>query len=96
VDSSDFELMAPVTLSIACFRFHPKGFPESGLDDLNLALAKNLETEGHFFLTGTKIHGKVALRACCINHRADNAIVVELLRHVTQLAQAAFIHSNWV
>lgn len=94
--SSEFELMAPVALSIVCFRFHPKGFPESGLDDLNLALAKSLETDGHFFLTSTKIHGKIALRACCINHRANNAIVEELLQHVTQLAQAAFIHSNWV
>lgn len=85
--SPDFELLAPVTLSIACFRFHPAGVPEQVLDELNLALANAIESDGRFFLTNTRVHGKVALRACCINHRADKTVVEELLRHLGNLAQ---------
>lgn len=93
-ESSDFELLAPVTLSIACFRFHPEGMPESLLDELNLALAKAIESDGHFFLTSTKIHGRVALRACCINHRADNVVVEELLNHIGKLARNLKVYST--
>lgn len=85
--SEDFELLAPVTLSIACFRFHPKDLPADRLDEVNLELAKLSEADGRFFLTSTRIHGKIALRACCINHRADKFVVEDLLQHLHSLAQ---------
>jgi aromatic-L-amino-acid/L-tryptophan decarboxylase len=93
-EAADFELLAPVTLSIACFRYRPAGIAEEHLlDEINLALAKAIEADGHFFLTSTKIHGKVALRVCCINHRADNSVVKELIDHVGKLARSLPIYS---
>jgi aromatic-L-amino-acid/L-tryptophan decarboxylase len=91
--TTDFELLAPVTLSIASFRYRPAGVSEHVLDEINLLLAQTIESDGHFFLTSTRIHGKVALRACCINHRADEETVEELLHHVGKLARSLSIDS---
>src|SRR5262249_52559602 len=80
--SEDFELLAPVALSIACFRFmplrHELRSDEAYLTELNQAILAVLEKEGRFFVTGTKIFGKTALRACCVNHRAGRHDVDDL------------------
>ena len=63
------ELMAPVPLSIVCFRYNPGNLGEEALDLLNDGIVDRVETDGRVFLTGTKIKGKSALRVCFINHR---------------------------
>ena len=67
--SNDFEMLAPVPLSIACFRFAPAELSEDEVDELNRKLAHAIEQDGRIFLTATKIKGKTALRTCFINPR---------------------------
>ncbi len=67
--SGDFEMLAPVPLSITCFRYAPAGLDEKQLDELNQKLAHAIEQDGRIFLTATKIKGKTALRTCFINPR---------------------------
>jgi aromatic-L-amino-acid decarboxylase len=59
----DFEILAPVTLSLVCFRFKPTGAEESEkLNQLNESLMKELNASGKLFLTHTKLNGQFTLR----------------------------------
>ncbi len=81
--SDDFELLAPVELSICCFRYLPKRLREklaqSGaeeqaqvereLDALNLRTMLTVQRGGEAYVSNATIHGKFALRACITNFR---------------------------
>lgn len=73
VRSDDFELLAPVPLSVVCFRYRTGDVQyhrdEEYLSSLNKELLDAVERDGRVFVTGTTIRGKTALRACCVNHR---------------------------
>lgn len=63
ITSENFELMAPRTLNLVCFRFHPAGMnDEEQLNSLNLKLNKKLNESGKIFLTHTKLNGRYVLR----------------------------------
>ncbi|MCE7869441.1 amino acid decarboxylase [bacterium CPR1] len=55
-----FELLAPVPLSLVCFRACPPGVVD--LDTLNEELMRTLNTSGEAFLSHTRLDGKLALR----------------------------------
>ena len=58
-----FELLAPVPLSLVCFRYHPAGVDDPGhLNDLNAALLEQLNQSGKMYLSHTKLAGQYALR----------------------------------
>jgi len=56
-----FELMAPVPLSLVCFRFND-GRAEAELNDLNRKLQEQVNQTGKLFLTHTSLRGKYVLR----------------------------------
>ena len=56
-----FELMAPVHLSLVCFRLND-GRPEKDLDELNQVFLNKLNQTGRIFLTHTTLKGKFVLR----------------------------------
>src|SRR5262249_13478865 len=60
----DFELMAPVQLSLVCFRTAPRSLKddESGLDTLNETLLDRVNASGEIFLSHTRLNGRYALR----------------------------------
>jgi aromatic-L-amino-acid/L-tryptophan decarboxylase len=59
----EFELMAPVTFNLVCFRYKPLGIDdESELNRINEAFLKKINDTGKIFLTHTKIKDKYALR----------------------------------
>ena len=59
----EFELMAPVTLNLICFRYKPKGIEdENQLNKINELLLKNINKTGQIYLTHTKLNGKYTLR----------------------------------
>lgn len=82
--AEDFELLAPPSLSIVCFRWHPAGVTdEARLAALNRTLLERLQLGGEAFITSTELHGRFALRACIINNRSDGAdadFLLEALR----------------
>lgn len=56
-----FELMAPVSLSLVCFRLND-GSDEKSLAELNRRLLESLNQTGKVFLTHTSLRGKYVLR----------------------------------
>ena len=66
--SDDFEMLAPVELSIFCFRARPPGFT-GDLDALNERMLLALQHGGSSYLSNARIHGKFALRGCVLNYR---------------------------
>jgi aromatic-L-amino-acid decarboxylase len=59
---SDFEILAPVVISVVCFRFKPAGFSEEQLNRLNEKLNHQLNDSGKLYLTHTLLKGKYTLR----------------------------------
>ncbi|MFQ6069782.1 MAG: pyridoxal phosphate-dependent decarboxylase family protein [Candidatus Aminicenantales bacterium] len=56
-----FELMAPVSVSLVCFRLN-NGRPEDELEGLNRELLERINSTGKVFLTHTTLRSKYALR----------------------------------
>jgi aromatic-L-amino-acid/L-tryptophan decarboxylase len=87
--SLDFVRLAPVTLSVVCFQYRTPNASvhrnQKYLDMLNDRLIGALERDGRVFLSGTKIHGKKALRACSVNHRLRRKDVDLLLQVVREI-----------
>jgi glutamate/tyrosine decarboxylase-like PLP-dependent enzyme len=75
-ERADFELMAPVGLSITCFRYVPSDLPEGdGRDDyldlLNKRLMTQTQQEGRVFFSNAVLHGRFCLRTCIVNFRTE-------------------------
>lgn len=59
----DFELLAPVPLSLVCFRYKPASFTgQENLNQINEELLRELNQTGKIFLTHTKLNGQYTLR----------------------------------
>jgi aromatic-L-amino-acid/L-tryptophan decarboxylase len=61
-DDNRFEVMAPVNLSLVCFRYNPGGMDEDQLTRLNKALLEEVNRDGRVFLTHTSLKGRYAIR----------------------------------
>jgi aromatic-L-amino-acid decarboxylase len=63
VNSADFELMAPRSLALINFRYHPRGVDDPGaLDKLNSRLLEALNDSGRVYLTQNLVNGAYAIR----------------------------------
>ena len=59
----DFEILAPRTLNLVCFRYHPRGVDDrEELNALNERLLQAVNATGKAFLTHTKLRGAYTLR----------------------------------
>jgi glutamate/tyrosine decarboxylase-like PLP-dependent enzyme len=83
--SADFELLAPVNLSIFCFRFRPQGYT-GDLDALNERILIELQRAGSSYLSNARINGKFALRGCILNYRTTPRDMEALLDDVRNAA----------
>jgi len=61
-NESDFEILAPVVISVVCFRFKPKGTSEEDLNKINEKLNHLLNDSGKIYLSHTVLNGKYTLR----------------------------------
>ena len=93
-ESTDFVRLAPVPLSVVCFQYRTSDVSRHDehtyLDRLNTQLLQALERDGRVFLSGTKIRGQTALRACTVNHRLRPADVDFLLEVIRDVATTMF------
>jgi glutamate/tyrosine decarboxylase-like PLP-dependent enzyme len=66
----DLERLAPVELSIVCFRFVPPGADgdPAATDALNKGIMEMVQAEGRAFLTNTTVGERFALRACVLHY----------------------------
>ncbi len=60
-DDARFETMAPVSLSLVCFRLND-GRPEPKLQELNAELLRRVNATGKVYVTHTALKGKYVLR----------------------------------
>ena len=61
--AADFELLAPLSLALFNFRYHPTGQDDPGtLDRLNEALLHKLNDSGDLYLTQNIVNGAYAIR----------------------------------
>jgi aromatic-L-amino-acid decarboxylase len=80
----ELELVAPVSLSICCFRYVPTDLPaaegrEEYLNRLNERLLTELQMDGRVFCSNAIRHGTFALRSCIVNFRTEATHVDQLL-----------------
>lgn len=61
-DNPAFELLAPRTLNLVCFRFVNPKYSDDELNDINASLLKEINATGKMYISHTKLNGKFALR----------------------------------
>jgi aromatic-L-amino-acid/L-tryptophan decarboxylase len=98
--SGDFEMLAPVELSIFCFRYVPRVVKrelESAsparaeeinqwLDRFNERVMIELQRGGSAYLSNARVRGRFSLRGCAINYRTTERDMEILLEEVRRLA----------
>jgi glutamate/tyrosine decarboxylase-like PLP-dependent enzyme len=89
----ELEPTAPVTLSIACFRYVPPdldpttpGMP-AYLDELNERLMTRIQADGRAFCSNAVLDGRYCLRACIVNFRTEAPDVDRLLDVTVELGR---------
>ncbi|HEY0321374.1 MAG TPA: aminotransferase class I/II-fold pyridoxal phosphate-dependent enzyme [Pyrinomonadaceae bacterium] len=89
-ESPDWELLAPVPLSLVCFRYHPRrskedeSISEAELDALNESIMNSVNATGRAYLSHTKLHDKLTLRLSIGNIRTSE----EHIRRFWELIKA--------
>jgi aromatic-L-amino-acid/L-tryptophan decarboxylase len=76
IERDEFEPMAPVTLSICCFRYVPPDLQEGRgreeyLDALNERLLAEVQMSGRVYPSNAVVDGRFVLRACVTNFRTE-------------------------
>jgi aromatic-L-amino-acid/L-tryptophan decarboxylase len=92
-ERDEFEPMAPVTLSICCFRYVPPGLAEGRdreeyLDALNERLMTELQMSGRVYPSNAVLQGRFVLRSCIVNFRTEAEDVDALLDVASELGTA--------
>jgi aromatic-L-amino-acid/L-tryptophan decarboxylase len=82
-EAEDFELLAPVELSICCFRYVPRqGMSDTELNELNERVMGLVQKGGRAYVSNATVNGRFALRACITNFRTTKADIEETLAAV--------------
>ena len=93
-DSTDLELLAPVGLSVFCFRFRPDDYT-GDLDALNERILIILQRAGSSYLSNTRVRGKFGLRGCVLNYRTTTQDMERLLDDVRDAAAIALATESY-
>jgi glutamate/tyrosine decarboxylase-like PLP-dependent enzyme len=79
-EAPDFELLAPVSLSVVNFRFVPVGdLSDEELDALNKNISDRMTRTGEVHTEATKVRGRVSLRACVLHYENSDEDMTHLL-----------------
>ena len=88
--ADDFELLAPVELSICCFRYVPPGTSQTSdadLDRLNERIMGRVQTGGRAYVSNATVGGNFALRACITNFRTTKSDIEETIEAIRDAAR---------
>jgi aromatic-L-amino-acid decarboxylase len=87
VDADErFELVAPVQLNVACFRYRAPGMSEAELDAFNDELVIRLQESGEAVTSSTTVGARRAIRACIVNQRTRDEDMHLLFASLQRLA----------
>jgi glutamate/tyrosine decarboxylase-like PLP-dependent enzyme len=103
VASEDFELLAPVELSICCFRYVPpevrrqiagadaalRARLEAEVDELNGRILLAVQRGGRAYVSNASLRGRFALRACIVNFRTTRPDIDATLDTIRAAAREA-------
>jgi glutamate/tyrosine decarboxylase-like PLP-dependent enzyme len=95
-EEPEFELMAPVGLSITCFRYVPPDLASSdpGYDDpardeyldlLNNRVMTAIQLDGRVYCSNAVLDGRFCLRSCIVNYRTEAEDMDALLEVASEL-----------
>ena len=85
----DFEIVAPRSLALINFRYHPAGIDEpEALDRLNAALLQRINDDGRIYLTQNKVRGRAAIRFSIGQTNTEQRHVREGWDVVTEIARS--------
>ena len=88
-EADDFELLAPVELSICCFRYVPRaGMSEAELNELNEKVMALVQKGGRAYVSNATVNGRFALRACITNFRTTKADVEETVAAIREAGKS--------
>jgi glutamate/tyrosine decarboxylase-like PLP-dependent enzyme len=88
--ANDCELLAPVELSICCFRYiPPQPKTEAEIDRFNERLMELVPKGGRAYLSNATVGGKFALRACITNFRTTKSDIDETIEAIRDAARIA-------
>lgn len=88
-NDADFELMAPVSLNICCFRYAPQGLEGAASDALNEEIVVRLQEEGIAAPSTTRLQGRTVIRVNLTNHRTREEDLLLLLREIKRIGNQA-------
>jgi aromatic-L-amino-acid/L-tryptophan decarboxylase len=88
---ADFELLAPVSLNIVCFRFRAEGLEGPELDNLNEEIVEELQESGVAAPSTTRLRGKLAIRVNITNHRCRRDDFDLLLRAIVDAGRRRIV-----
>ena len=84
-NADDFELLAPIELSICCFRYiSPRN---SDLDKLNERIMGRVQKGGRAYLSNATVNGHFALRVCITNFRTTKNDIDETVAAIRDAAK---------
>ena len=83
-----WELTAPVTLSLVCFRYLAEGASEAELERINAAIMARVNAGGAAYLSHTKLHGRYTLRLAIGNIRTDRPHIEQVWSALREAARA--------
>jgi len=89
-ESADFEMLAPVELSIFCFRYlsaQLRSATPQAIDAFNERLLLALQVDGSSYLSNALINGRFALRGCVLNYHTTLADMETLLDDLRRVAR---------
>ena len=87
-NADDFELLAPVELSICCFRYVPRsGMSDTELNQLNERVMALVQKGGRAYVSNATVNGRFALRACITNFRTTKADIEETIEAIRDAAK---------
>ena len=87
-NADDFELLAPVELSICCFRYVPQGgMSDTDLNQLNERIMTLVQKGGRAYVSNATVNGRFALRACITNFRTTKADIEETLEVIRDVGR---------
>lgn len=89
VEAGDgWEVMAPVPMSVVCFRYAPAGSSEEELDRLNEQIMHRINSGGSAYLSHTRLDGRYTLRVAIGNLQTTRGHTTELWNALMQAARA--------
>ncbi|MDQ2864921.1 MAG: aminotransferase class V-fold PLP-dependent enzyme [Candidatus Eremiobacteraeota bacterium] len=89
VDAEDrFELLAPATLNIVCFRYCPPGRDAAESDEFNDELVIRLQESGEAVASSATIQERRAIRICITNQRTSDEDCKRTFSAIKRIAES--------